>query len=369
MTTHPQLIYLAFGAKNYQYEAIFSIATAIARAAETPVTSPIGIQVFTDAPDLYAQLPVQLRNIDPAWHGPHNYHFRVKHAALREALRECSKAILIDTDTFFKCPPAQLFARVRPGQLLCNAIGPQLGKSTPSAQSLRLLSELKARNLVDEHMPQTNSGVIGLTNQDRSLLDNSIALMDDFFEAAQGTYTLEELCLAVAAYRRLSLNQCTDLIHHYWSRKAQFRAKIMAWYNKHQLALLSEQALADALTVNDRLPRPAQPYRALQKLVTALMPTEQRQFAREALYGCYQYPNEFDRACASVWWEKALSNSEERLGQPVNKEQLQCWLDSKPLRLLAGSDHAPLSQHLLRIVQLRRGRPAPTDSGKMLPHA
>lgn len=51
---------------------------------------------------------------------------------------------------------------------------------------------------------------------------------------AREAYTLEEFCLAVAAYRNLELAECTDVIHHYWSRKAQFRAKIQAWLRKHE---------------------------------------------------------------------------------------------------------------------------------------
>lgn len=60
----------------------------------------------------------------------------------------------------------------------------------------------------------------------------------------------------MVAYRTLELNACTDVIHHYWSRKAQFRAKIQAWLRKHADAPLSEAALADVARVNDQLPRP-----------------------------------------------------------------------------------------------------------------
>ncbi|MGV8843075.1 MAG: hypothetical protein ACOH2I_07490 [Pseudomonas sp.] len=353
MNTRPQLVYLAFGAKTYQCEAIFSIATALARSAGSQEADGFDIQVFTDAPELYAQLPVQVRAINTAWSGPHGYHFRIKHAVLREVLRECEKAVLIDTDTFFRCPPGTLFERVHQGQLLCNAIGKRIGQSSKQAQTSGLLNALKARELIDDQMPQTNSGVIGLTHHDKDVLDRSISYIDEFFDIAQGIYTLEELCLAVAAYRRLPLNECTDLIHHYWSRKAQFRAKVTAWYAKHHKALLSEQALSDALTVNDRLPRPAQPLRGLQKLATALIPGEQRQFTRELLYGCCKYPNEFDRACSIVWWEKALSHTEERLGQPLDERRLRIWLSSTPLRLFAGSFHAALSKHLIAIIQCR----------------
>lgn len=348
MNSRPQLIYLAFGAKTYQLEAIFSIATALARAGSA-AEREFDVQVFTDSPALYAQLPVHLHSIDPTWAGPHNYHFRLKHAALRQVLGSCKQAILIDTDTFFRASPMELFRRVEPGQLLCNAIG----KALEHAPQTAFLSELYARNLADSSLRQTNSGVIGLVQQDIGTLDRSIALMDELYKAAGGTYTLEELCLALAAHRQLELNECTDLIHHYWSRKAQFRAKITAWYNKHQQHLLSNEALADALSINDRLPRPAQPYRGLQKLISLLAPSAQRQFVREALYGCYRYSNEFDQACSSVWWEKALSNAEERLKRPLSARELQAWLTSTPLRLMAGRYYPALCDHLSKHLRSR----------------
>ena len=348
MNSRPQLLYLAFGAKTYQLEAIFSIATAIARSSSADERE-FDIQVFTDTPSLYAQLPVQLHSINSAWAGPHDYHFRLKHEALRQALGSCEQAILIDTDTFFRAAPMDLFKRVRQGHLLCNAIG----KTLEHAPQTSFLRELYARNLADSSLRQTNSGVIGLVRQDIGALDHSIALMDELYEAAGGTYTLEELCLALAAHRQLELNECTDLIHHYWSRKAQFRAKITAWYNKHQQELLSKDALADALSINDRLPRPAQPYRGLQKLISLLVPSEQRQFVREALYGCYRYNNEFDQACSSAWWEKALSNAEERLKRPLDADELQAWLANIPLRMMAGEQYPALCEHLRQHLQAR----------------
>lgn len=98
--------------------------------------------------------------------------------------------------------------------------------------------------------------MIGLTAEDASTLDSSIAMMDEFYPLAREAYTLEEFCLAVAAYRQLELAECTDVIHHYWSRKAQFRAKIQAWLRKHDHDPLGQAALADVKLVNDQLPRP-----------------------------------------------------------------------------------------------------------------
>lgn len=339
MNKRPQLVYLAFGAEIYQFEAIFSIASAFARCTQRDWD----IQVFTDAPGLYADLPVVVREILPQWKGPHSYHFRIKHAALQEVLREHEVAALVDTDTFFRKSPQKLFERVRPGHLLCNSIGSKL---VDSGHSATFLAELERNGLLDAALRQTNSGVIGLHVADSSVLERSISLMDEHYSAAMGVYTFEEICLALAAHGRLALRECPDLLHHYWSRKAHFRAKVLAWHSKHRDAPMSDSALRDLLNVSVRLPRPPQPLRALQKIATLAIPTEQRQFTRESLYGCYWYSNEFDRACSNVWWEKALENAERRIGDRLNVHTLNLWLNHPVLRTLAGSFHPDFARHL-----------------------
>ncbi|MBF8159949.1 hypothetical protein NLY38_02945 [Ectopseudomonas hydrolytica] len=339
MNKRPQLVYLAFGADIYQFEAIFSIASSLARS----VRRDWDIQVFTDAPALYAGLPVATHSISPQWKGPHDYHFRIKHAALQEVLREHEIAALVDTDTFFHESPQKLFERILPGHLLCNSIGSKL---VDAGHSATFLAALESNGLLDSTMRQTNSGVIGLHAADSIVLERSIALMDEHYSAAMGVYTFEEICLALAAHNRLALRECPDLLHHYWSRKAHFRAKVLAWHDKHRDTPTSELALRDLHDVSVQLPRPPQPLRTLQKIATLAVPPEQRQFTRESLYGCYRYSNEFDRACSRVWWEKALENAERRMGDRLNMHTLNLWLNHPVLRTLAGSFHQDLTRHL-----------------------
>jgi len=345
MTHTTQLIYLAFGAATYQREALFSMVSALTHAARCKHTEPFHIRVFTDTPSFFEKLPVSTCLIDPSWAGPHGYHFRIKHAVLKEVLQNCEKAILIDTDTFFRESPSALFRRVLPGKLLCNAIGRPLSEAPDLPRAV--LARLEQANLPFASLRQTNSGVIGLTRDDQNLLEQSIAWMDELRPLAPELYTLEELCLALAAHDSLELNSCTDVIHHYWSRKGQFRAKIDAWVTKHHTYPLSEEAMHDAVLLNDRLPRPTQPYRGWQKLVTRLVPSERRQFFRELLYGCHAYPNEFDRACASVWWDKAVINAQERLGRPLTPNELRAWLHDPLLKMLAGNHYSALHSHIL----------------------
>lgn len=348
--SRPQLVYLAFGPATYHQEACFSIVSALAHL-DTQAGEALDIHVYTDNPAPYGQLPVTVHLLDEttraAWNAPHGYHFRSKHVLLRQVLQQHPLAVLIDTDTFFRTSPLKLFQRVRPGHMLCNFIGPRYGANQACLLYRNLVAILEQRGLADCQMPLLNSGVIGLSADDAATLDRSIALMDELYPLARTAYTLEEFCLAVAAYRTLEVAGCADVIHHYWSRKAQFRAKIQAWLHKHGDDLLSAPARADVALVNDQLPRPPALHRLGYKALSLTLPSRERQFARELLYGCYPYPNEFDRACAPAWWDKALENLNQRFGHTAPEQLRQC-LRHPGLRLSLGERRKDIEAHLLK---------------------
>jgi hypothetical protein len=351
IASRPQLVYLAFGAETYHQEAVFSIASALAGMRETSEL-PLDIQVFSDDPAPYRHLPVRVRRFDAptrsAWSGPHGYHFRCKQVLVRKVLEECEKAILIDTDTFFHQSPMKLFERVEPGKLLCNAFTLRYDACKQTILYTALADKLAQRGLADDSMPLLNSGVIGLTRYDAEILDRSVEMMDEFFPITPGAITLEEFCLAVAAYRNMEVNECPDLIHHYWSRKQLFRAKVRAWLSKHGDNPTSQCGLDDTRRVTASLPRPPAWQRLMYKGAMFAVPQDQRQFVREVLYGCCDYPNEFDQACSQVWWDKALSNAEQRLDQSIAPEKIEQWLDHWAVRQILGHRRKAVYQHLLQ---------------------
>ncbi|NWA34307.1 MULTISPECIES: hypothetical protein [unclassified Pseudomonas] len=350
-TSRPQLVYLVFGAETYHQEAVFSIASALSFLRDEPDTG-IDIQVFTDNPEPYRLLPVRVRPLDEAtrkrWSEPHGYHFRTKHVVLRQVLQESEVALLIDTDTFFHHSPLALFERVQPGTLLCNAFYTKYGDNHESILYSALYQRLLDMGVADDDMMTLNSGVMGLTQQDAHILDRSIELMDELFPHAQGAYTLEEFCLSIAAYRTLNVRECPDLIHHYWSRKQLFRAKVKAWIAKHGANPTSATALDDTRQVSAHLPRPPRLQRLMYKLITLALPKHQQQFIREILYGCYEHENEFDQACGPVWWDKARQNQEERQGRPVDAHLLEHWFGNPVVRLILGERREAIYEHLIK---------------------
>ncbi|MBV4453166.1 MULTISPECIES: hypothetical protein [Pseudomonas] len=349
-TPRPQLVYLVFGAETYHQEAVFSIASALTHLGGAQ-DLPLDIQVFSDNPAPYLGLPVQVHALDDAtrqrWSEPHGYHFRTKHVLLRQVLETAEHALLIDTDTFFHDSPMALFERVAPGSLLCNAFHAKYGDNRESVLYVTLAKHLADKGLADDTMWLLNSGVMGLARQDAYLLDQSIELMDELFPMANGAYTLEEFCLSVAAYRKVNVRQCPDLIHHYWSRKQLFRAKVKAWIAKHAGDPISAQALADTRKVSAHLPRPPRPQRLMYKLITLALPKRQQQFIREILYGCYEHENEFDQACGPVWWDKARQNQEERQQCPVDAHQLEHWFANPVVRMILGERRTAIYEHLM----------------------
>lgn len=351
IASRPQLVYLAFGAETYHQEAVFSIASALAGMRDTP-ESALDIQVFSDDPAPYRHLPVRVRRFDAptrrSWSGPYGYHFRCKQVLVRKVLEECDKAILIDTDTFFQESPLKLFERVQPGKLLCNAFTLRYDACKQTVLYTALAEKLAQRGLADDSMPLLNSGVIGLTREDAGILEHSVELMDEFFPITPGAITLEEFCLAVAAYRKVQVDECPDLIHHYWSRKQLFRAKVRAWLSKHGDNPTSQNGLDDTRKVTSSLPRPPVWQRLMYKGAMFAVPQDQRQFVREVLYGCCDYPNEFDRACSKVWWDKALSNAEQRMDRPLTPEKIKQWLNHWAVRQMLGPQREAVYQHLLQ---------------------
>ncbi|MCK9236562.1 MAG: hypothetical protein M0Q29_06805 [Thiopseudomonas sp.] len=299
-----QLIYIAFGSETYQIEAVFSISSAIARSQETP-DFLFDINVYTDNPGLYKNLPVKTHPIKKEWYGDINYHFRLKPAVVYDNTSKYRKSILIDTDTFFKKSPKHLFDKITEKNLLCNSKHPEANISLDS----NVLDTITNEDLLRKNFIYLNSGVIGIHKKSSYLLEETIKIIDSLYPKLSYYYTLEELALALA----VSLNNiesvgCTEIIHHYWSRKAIFRKKAETWYAKYKNNPCSNNALLDTLNVTVKVPKPPAISRLINKLIALTVEKKYRQFILELFNATHQYKNEFDNAAATVWIQKSFEN-------------------------------------------------------------
>jgi len=311
-----QLIYIAFGDKTYQTEAFFSIASAIARNLETPEFS-FDINVYTDNPEFYKNLPVQVHPINKDWYGKINYHFRLKPAVMYANADKYKKTILIDTDTFFKKSPKHLFDKVKENNLLCNS-KKSISKDSISSETRAVT---KQHYLLKENFIHLNSGVIGISSKTKYILEDTINIIDSLHPRLPNLYTLEEFALALAvSQKNIELVECTELIHHYWSRKEIFRKKVQHWYSKHKNSPCSQEALNDTLKVTDKIPKPPAITRLSNKLFALTLDKKYRQFIIELLNAAYKYKNEFDNTASSVWVERSFSNLQKKHPNTTKKE-------------------------------------------------
>ncbi|MCJ8170407.1 hypothetical protein [Atopomonas sediminilitoris] len=328
------LVYFTYGTDCFHIEARFSILTALFRSPER--TPTFSIFVYTDSPQYFSDLPVDITCIDAAqlnaWQGPHGYIHRSKHEIMLRALDRTETAIFIDSDTYFTQDPALLFLRTGHNTVLVNVIAE--GARSSSNDIVKALAKPIAKLGLDtRHLKQTNSGVMGIHQQNTEILHQSLALMDELYLQSGSHYTMEEFALALATQKNnMQLTQCADLLHHYWSRKTIFRAKVSAFLNNYPAPLSDDRAQTSFTLVTPTLPKPPTYYRLTSKMLAFSLPKAYRQFFIEIRYGLYPYANEFDRACLYAWLDKALNNAEEnQLGFDV-KPALRSVLRRLPAR-------------------------------------
>jgi len=338
------LLYLVYGSEYFHQEVFFSIVSALSFLRRDPdsLEKP-EIRVVTDRPDLYTVLPVRIDMLDAKtraeWEGAFAFHWRMRYPCIRAMLQQYERVILIDGDTFFKKSPACLFPRVAPGIFLCHEIEGKLGASGALFQQLR-----NAGLTHDRDARLFNAGVIGIHRADVNFLEAPLDLLDRFYPDLGKIYIFEQICVSVAAHKRLKLNTCADVLFHYWSRKKIIRAKIQAWFARHWNAPLSESAIIDLTRIDARIPRPNPFARVKIKLTLLFFPKAMRQFAKEILYGSMSATdaNEFDRAANLAYREKAVKNA-------LTKNGRKCvagWLEQPLLRKMAGPNLVGLREIL-----------------------
>ncbi|MEZ5538745.1 MAG: hypothetical protein R3E63_02050 [Pseudomonadales bacterium] len=309
----PQLLYLVYGPDAaYHTEARFSIFSALYRAADR---ESFAITVYTDAPQHYCGLPVQVETITAdtlqQWAGVLRYHHRSKLCVMQQAIPLASKTVFVDTDTFFLRDPALLFAAVNEKTCVVDELYfSQLPKAV--AQDTAVAEQLSNSGINPQSIPVINSGLFGIARENSAILDLALALNDVVYPASQKSLTTEQLVLGMAAATRTALVVDEEVIKHYWSRKQLFRAKAAAFVAKHGAQWDTPAAKKDFARVTPNMPKPPVFIRTLMKLLTIVVPQPARQLLLELFYARYPYRNPFDRACRDAWREKAWKNYYEK---------------------------------------------------------
>jgi hypothetical protein len=230
-------MYLSWGEGPHAMEIAYSVwsAQAWSNGGELPP-----IIVYTDDPDRFGQLPLEVVPVDKGqiqkWIGDEGYPFRVKICCLADALQRFGCPIVyLDSDTYFLGDPWTLIGRVRPGHSMMHTWECHLDDSGDPQYS-GAPARLRERGITDKAghrleisglFDSYNSGVVGIHPDDAPILEDALCLTDQIYRTT-GVRTSEQLALGYLLPRRTRMSSAWDLVYHYhtWALRMRFRDEL-----------------------------------------------------------------------------------------------------------------------------------------------
>jgi len=216
-----KLLFLSYGRGLHQHEVAFAVHTIRWHHRFEPVPEVI---VYTDDPEFFARLPVTVHYVSTeqwnVWSGPQAFNHRRKILALQHLLDNSTEPVLLlDGDTWLRCPLRLLESRIAPGHAVMHIKEGRLDQvHSPIYSSLRsLISEYNATasSHIAAHSWMWNAGVIGMHPADKSLLPRVLALTDSLCSLGS-LHVLEQFAFSLVLQSSLHLSEASDVVFHYW---------------------------------------------------------------------------------------------------------------------------------------------------------
>ncbi|WP_152045247.1 hypothetical protein [Aureimonas psammosilenae] len=221
------LLYLCYGTGMHQQEAVFSVLSAVHKAGSG--LKRLRIVVYTDDRTPFEGLPVEFRDLSKeelaAWDGPHGYRHRRKIMAMADSLeRFPGKVVFLDSDTWFLRSPEALFRTVtgekRPLHLPEGSIATVRAPGFAAWHRYLLGHRFDAANGAKFAIPSDivmwNSGVVGLTSDDRPLMAEALRIVDQMTATFDEAPTAEQLALSHVIQAQREAVSSDGIVFHYW---------------------------------------------------------------------------------------------------------------------------------------------------------
>jgi len=220
-------LYLDYGGRaQYRRELKYSL---ISLRQELGAAPDARIAIYTDAPQVYANWPVEVVDIagkTQAWSGDGLYHHRIKPAVVLDALRRFATPVcFIDSDSIIqpgfhaevreKMQPQTVWSVTKTAVVmnhfeLRNPFPPLKGFATR-------LPHLGQVRYDTTQSWMFNSGLIGVSPVHISIMEDTLAYIDALIGRARKFPTLEQLALSeVARLSQTPIAEVRDTFLHYW---------------------------------------------------------------------------------------------------------------------------------------------------------
>ena len=210
-------LYLDYGGREkYRRELKFSLIGLLAGLDR----SAARIVIHTDAPEIYAEWPVTVRDISSRlgqMSGGGAYWHRVKPAVVLAALREFGEPVcFLDSDSIIAPEFHAELAEKMAGAVVMNG----LEKHDPwprLAGFATTLPHLGGYAYAGAGSVMNNSGLIGMKPEHAPLLEDTLALIDALTDRAKKMPTLEQFALSeVLRLNAVPVAHIRESFFHYW---------------------------------------------------------------------------------------------------------------------------------------------------------
>ena len=269
------IMYQAFGIPEAYNQVIFSLLSLYHVVNGEPGNlQPL---VYTDNEEIFRKyFPESFLTVLPlsesdkkAYFGEINYLHRLKHCILKDCFERFRRNILfIDGDTFFLKPPFELAGEISEKQSIMHIREFDMQE----AGEYEGLLWLRIRKLIRENtfykkgeaykIPYAtvmwNVGVLGISYENRSVIDDTIELMDQMYPKGR-IFNTEQLAAGYFIQNRTEIKPADDVVFHYWPADLkqsynEFIRKFLAQHKGLSLPQLAAKAF-EASKQKENLPR------------------------------------------------------------------------------------------------------------------
>lgn len=228
------LIILTFGnnLENY-HQSIFSIMSFL---KDNNIKRVI---VITEKPEIYKIFQdyihiISINNkIIKEWKGEADYLFRIKIKALEKVQKDYpdNHILFVDTDTFLYSSLDRMYSKLENNECILHKKEYILSQNKKSKSAKKMYLSIKNKIfsgvLVNDKTAMWNSGVIALPkNHAKEIIQLSLNICDEICKTDCPQRVVEQLAFGIAAENLLKVNQCEDIIGHYWSNKNEWNKVI-----------------------------------------------------------------------------------------------------------------------------------------------
>jgi hypothetical protein len=224
-------LYLDYGGHpQYRRELRYSLISLRQELGEELGPEPgARIAVYTDAPTVYANWPVEVVDIaaqTQGWSGDGLYHHRIKPAVVLDALKRFDAPVcFLDSDSIVRPGfHAEVSARLAPQEIwsvtktavVMNRF--ELRNPFPPLRGFRTrLPHRGAYRYDTQNSWMFNSGLIGVAPVHVPLMEDALALIDALIGRARKFPTIEQFAITEAArVSQTPIAEVRDSFLHYW---------------------------------------------------------------------------------------------------------------------------------------------------------